>query len=323
MAFVGVSRLSVRTFTAPTRSLFFAVASKRSALFPAFASNSLVSHKISIQDPMYTSKRSYARLSRGRTKVDVDEPVGTRTEFPLTEKKEEDRYKEYEKGGAGGEEGSQETAITPDVRRHLTKVYGTLMAGAGFAAGGAIVGAMAPAVAVAGLIGSLVGVIALAFMDRSRVTLRQNIFLGVTGLMGASIGPLLAATAPGVVFAAALGSMAIFGGFTLAALRAKRKSMLMLGGPLMGGMFFILAASLSSIFLPLLGVTSPAILGALYNINLYGGLALFSLFIAYDTQAMIENYHAGDDDHVSPALNMFLNVFNIFIRLIQIFRGDN
>jgi len=89
-------------------------------------------------------------------------------------------------------------------------------------------------------------------------------------------------------------------------------------------------------------------LQALYNINLYGGLAIFSLFISYDTQNMIESYKAGDDDHISPALNMFLSaspfyhldlppvycidclfltflfldVFNIFVRLIQIFRGD-
>jgi FtsH-binding integral membrane protein len=234
--------------------------------------------------------------------------------------RKEERYREYDREP---QDESQESAITPDVRRHLTKVYGTMMAGMGFAAAGAVAGGLAPGLAMAGMIGSLVGVVALAFMDRSRVTLRQNIFLGVTALLGMGLGPLLAATAPGVIFAAGLGTSAIFGGFTLAALKAKQKAMLMMGGPLIGGLFLLLGVSLSSVLLPVFGVTSPAILGFLYNLNLYGGLGIFSLFIAYDTQNMIEQYKAGDDDHVSPALNMFLNVFNIFVRLLQIFRGED
>jgi len=135
-----------------------------------------------------------------------------------------------------------------------------------------------------------------------------------------SIAPLVAASAPGVVFAAALGTSAIFGGFSLAALKAKRSTFLKFGGPLLGGLFMLVGCSIASLLLPLVGVTSPAILGALFNVNLYGGLILFSIFISYDTQRMIEDYRAGNRDHVSPALNMFLNIINIFIRLLSIFR---
>lgn len=78
--------------------------------------------------------------------------------------------------------------------------------------------------------------------------------MGSAGLMGLGIAPILAISAPGyvedsiytsapfaswhhyrralthsVIFSAALGTAAIFGGFTLAALKAKRRSMLMLG----------------------------------------------------------------------------------------------
>lgn len=42
---------------------------------------------------------------------------------------------------------------TPDVRRHLTKVYGTMMAGLGFAAAGALAAGVAPVLAPIGLIG--------------------------------------------------------------------------------------------------------------------------------------------------------------------------
>lgn len=272
-----------------------------------------------VSSPVSIQIRSLARLSRGRTRVDVEERTETGT-TGLTEQtevhKKEEYYREYDR------DESQESALTPDVRRHLTKVYGTLMAGMGFAAAGSVAGTLAPGLAAAGFIGSFVAIIGLIFVDRSRVTFRQNLFLAITAMMGMSLGPMLAASAPGVIFAAGLGTSAIFGGFTLAALRAKRRSMLMLGGPLMGGLLLLVGISLSSMVLPLFGVTSPAILGALHNINLYGGLALFSLFISYDTQAMIESYKMGNDDHVSPALDMFLNVFNIFVRLLQIFRGD-
>jgi len=161
--------------------------------------------------------------------------------------------------------------------------------------------------------------IGLFFTNPSKLTFRQNLLLAVGFMLGAGIAPLVLSSTPGVVFAALLGTSTIFGGFSLAALKAKRQSMLYLGGILGGGLLCLIAASLASIFLPMLGVTSPALLGALYNVNIYGGLALFSLYIAYDTQNMIEMYKAGNHDHIIPAANMFLNLFQIFIRLLEIF----
>jgi len=180
-----------------------------------------------------------------------------------------------------------------------------------------------PGLAFFGLLSGIGATIWLVFVDKRKTALRQNIFLGVGALLGMGIGPLVAMSAPGVVFAAALGTSAIFAGFTIAALRAKRKSMLMLGGVLGGSLLMLIACAVASLVLPLVGVTSPAILGALHSINLYFGLGIFSLFIAYDTQRMIEDFKAGDTDHVSPALSLFMNIINIFIRLLQIFSGRN
>jgi len=272
-----------------------------------------------------TTVRPYARRTVRRTAVDVEEQTQTgttglseRTSQPL-QQQEQEQVRTQQQAYAPGEE-TTESTITPDVRRHMTKVYGTMTAGLGFASIGALAGGMLPGLAIVGSLGGLAGIIGLAFTDRSKVTFRQNLFLGTTALIGMGIGPLVAASAPGVVFAAALGTSAIFGGFTLAALRAKSNSMLTFGGPLMGGLLMLVACSVAGLVLPLVGVTSPAILGALYNVNLYGGLILFSFFISYDTQRMIADYKAGDTDHVSPALSMFLNVINIFIRLLEIFR---
>jgi len=217
-----------------------------------------------------------------------------------------------------------ESAITPDVRMHLSKVYG-LITGA--------IGASALGVLSAGFLGTAFGmgcavttfatVLGICFTDAERVVLRQNLLLMTGYLVGGSIGGFILGSAPGVVFASLLGTASIVGGFSVAALKAKRRSMLYMGGFLLGGLFAVFGASLASIILPFMGVTNPLFLGALYNVNIYGGLGLFSLFIAYDTQSMIERFKAGDTDHVSPALSMFLNIFQVFVRLLHIFGGSN
>lgn len=211
-----------------------------------------------------------------------------------------------------------EQAITPEVSSFLMKVYGTMTGGLATAAVGGLVGTIAPGLAMPAMIGALVACISLAFVQKP--SLRTTLFIGATGLLGLSIGPLLAISSPGAIMAAALGTSGIFGGFTLMAMKAKKKSMLTLGGPLFGCLIGLVLCSLGGMFLPMLGVTSPAILGALYNINLYGGLALFSVYISYDTASMIESFKQGETDHIRPAFNMFLNLFNIFVRLLSIFR---
>lgn len=57
----------------------------------------------------------------------------------------------------------------------------------------------------------------------------------------------------------------------------------------------------------------------LYNVNLYGGLALFSLFICYDTQNIAHQYREGNDDHVQPALSMFLSMTYLLFLCFHLF----
>jgi len=173
------------------------------------------------------------------------------------------------------------------------------------------------------MIGSFIAILAVIFTDKAKVVRRQNLFLAACALTGLGIAPLVGASSLGAIIAAALGTSGIFGAFTLAALKARRKSMLMLGGVLGGTLLVVFLCGLAGLILPMLGVTNPALLAALYNINLYLGLGLFSLYVAYDTQYIIESFHEGDTDHISPALSLFLDVINIFIRLLHIFgRSD-
>ena len=52
--------------------------------------------------------------------------------------------------------------------------------------------------------------------------------------------------------------------------------------------------------------------------RIYGGLLLFSGFVIYDTQIIIEQAHEGNRDFISHALSLFLDFVNIFIRVLII-----
>ena len=92
-----------------------------------------------------------------------------------------------------------------------------------------------------------------------------------------------------------------------------RAGLLAFQGPLYGMLMGMVAVSLLNLFYP----TAFA-----HSLILYGGLALFSAFIAVDTQAMIERARCGAGDHVQDALQMFLNVINVFVRIAQILGRD-
>merc|ERR1712008_628597 len=82
----------------------------------------------------------------------------------------------------------------------------------------------------------------------------------------------------------------------------------------MGALWGLLLASVLCIFIP--GMQSA-----------FAGVAaiLFSFYIVYDTQLIMGGKHSkgqfGVDDYVFAALNLYLDVINLFIELLQIF-GD-
>ena len=48
------------------------------------------------------------------------------------------------------------------------------------------------------------------------------------------------------------------------------------------------------------------------------GLLTACLYIIYDTQIIIEKAENGDKDVVSHTLTLFVDLFNIFIRILEI-----
>lgn len=207
--------------------------------------------------------------------------------------------------------------ITPAVREHLRNVYSTLASSIGVCGLATALSTMngyflSPGI---GLIGGLGLVLGIGFTPHQYVMPRLLMLYSFAALEGLVFSPLLgAAAAYGAIAPALIGTASIFTGFTAVSLFAKSRSMLSLGGPLFGGLLGIVALQLSAFIFPSMGHLA-------HSVSLYGGLGLFSLYISYDTQRMIESARLGQNDFIGDALGMFLNLWNIFIRLIEMFGG--
>jgi FtsH-binding integral membrane protein len=211
-----------------------------------------------------------------------------------------------------------DAALTPHVRQHLMRVYNLLALGVASCACGSAAMMLTPLGKAIPywlpMIGGFVPLLWLMFKPPASVQGRLALFFAFTTLEGMTLAPLIKVTmAKGVLGSALVLTGAVFLGFSAAALAAPRASMLALQGPLFGMLLGMIAISILNMFYP----TAFA-----HSIVLYGGLAIFSLFVAVDTQAMIERAACGSTDHVGDALQMFLNVINIFVRIAQILRGE-
>ena len=79
-------------------------------------------------------------------------------------------------------------------------------------------------------------------------------------------------------------------------------------------MLVLCGVGLASIFVPVTSAWYPL----LHNVSLYGGLGLFTLYIAYDTQKMIDEYEMGEDDHIKHATDLFIDFKIVFSRVLQL-----
>ena len=74
----------------------------------------------------------------------------------------------------------------------------------------------------------------------------------------------------------------------------------------------LFGCGIASFFVPVTSAWYPI----LHSINLYGGLALFTAYIAYDTQNMIDEYQMGIDDHLKHATDLFIDFKAVFTRIL-------
>ena len=139
-----------------------------------------------------------------------------------------------------------------------------------------------------------------------------------TGVMGASIGPMLSyylsmPNGPALVMQALGGTALVFFGLSAYALTT-RKDFSFMGGFLMVGLLVAVVAMVANIFLhiPALSLTISAAM-----VMIMSGLILF------DTSRII---NGGETNYIRATVSLYLNIYNLFIHLLSLltaFSGDD
>jgi FtsH-binding integral membrane protein len=234
------------------------------------------------------------------------------------------RYEEEDK--FAHEKAHEAVSRDKGLQQHLANVYGVLMGTVGVSALGAVGAMVTPLGAIHPLIPGLGALVPWLYMSwgtspGTHSSAFRGGLLGTGAFMsGMAMAPILGmATSidPMIVPSALLATTGMFGVMSASALALPKGRMSSLGAPLFGGMIGLLGVGIVGIFTP---PTSPWY-PILHSVHLYGGLGIFSLYIAYDTQMMIQDYEEGNRDTMQAALNMFINVKIVFQRFLMIFIG--
>jgi FtsH-binding integral membrane protein len=221
------------------------------------------------------------------------------------------------------EEGSdprrQIDAMSDGQAAYLRRVWGLAGANVGIASVGCIGGMVLGISPLISFGGSIVSILALSFAapKGSNPALRAGLLASTALFVGSSLGPIVGASLAmdPLLLPMALGaSGGIFAGATVFSLMAPEGKMLSLGGPLFGGLLVLVGCGVLGMFYP-----HPV----LHSISLYGGLALFTVYVAYDTQVILDDYKNGMEDSVQHSLQLFLDFVNIFRRVLFMFMMTN
>jgi len=158
----------------------------------------------------------------------------------------------------------------------------------------------------------------LLFVVNKQADKASGIFwiFAFTGLMGASLGPMLnhyAAIDPSLIMQALGGTALIFFSLSGYALTSK-KDFSFMGGFLMVGLIVVIIAAVANIFfaIPAVSLAISAVI-----IMIMSGLILF------DTSRII---HGGETNYIRATVSLYLNVYNIFTSLLHLlgaFGGDD
>lgn len=249
------------------------------------------------------------------------------------------------------------TATWPQhVRQRIRATYGYFGAGLAVTAAAAVVAARSPVllnmmmgnswvalgVTLAAIMGS--GYIVRSIPYTPGFGTKQLAFIGHAAIMGAVLAPLCLLGGPALV-RAAWTTAGICGGLSTIAVIAPHDQFLKMGGVLGMGFAAVFAANIGAMFAP----AGTALHAGLASITIYGGLVLFSAFMLYDTQKIINaaqmvpytnpnqqltfngygqqplqtfNYEGRLYDPINMSMGIYLDTLHIFMRLAMIFSGQ-
>ncbi|KAK9862964.1 hypothetical protein WJX84_010204 [Apatococcus fuscideae] len=209
------------------------------------------------------------------------------------------------------------TDLDVPVQQHLQKVYSTLMMTLVTSAIGAwmqIAVGLPMWLGLAGFVGGSFW-LSMTPSQSANLTKRFSILLGIGMSQGITLGQLISMaldiSGPGIILTAFAGTAAIFACFSGAAMLARRRSYLFLGGALSSALSLMLVFRLGTW---LMG--SGRALA--FQAELYLGLLIFVGYVLFDTQMIIERAYAGEKDHIQHAMSLFVDFMAIFVRILVI-----
>lgn len=169
-----------------------------------------------------------------------------------------------------------------------------------------------------GLVGSIGSMIGAMSTPPDRPVLKHMFWLGFNACQAATLSPLFFLN-PAILGRAALYTCGVVGSLSYIGATATNDKYLYLGGPLLAGVTVVALSSLAPMALPL-GLRGLAISE---SISLYGGLAVFSGFVLFDTQKILQHARMAQQgamvrDPLRESIGLQLDMINIFVRLVQI-----
>lgn len=131
-----------------------------------------------------------------------------------------------------------------------------------------------------------------------------------TGLMGASLGPMLnmylGLPGGGAIVMQAMGGTALIFFALSAYVLTTKKDFSFMGGFLMVGLLVAVIAMIGNIFFAI-----PALSLAISAAVIF----IMSGFILYDTSRIV---HGGETNYIMATVGLYLNIYNIFVHLLSI-----
>ncbi|KIY73521.1 Bax inhibitor family protein [Cylindrobasidium torrendii FP15055 ss-10] len=169
-----------------------------------------------------------------------------------------------------------------------------------------------------GLVGGIGTMMGTIYTSPDKPIQKHLFWLAFNACQAVTLSPLYF-FAPAILGRAALYTCMSVGALSYVGATAKSDQYLYLGGPLLAGLFVVAGASLAPMILPM-GMRSLAISE---SISLYGGLAVFSGFVLYDVQKILQHARIAEQrgvrgDAIAESLSLELDMINIFIRIVQI-----
>ncbi|BGP58618.1 hypothetical protein JCM8202_006405 [Rhodotorula sphaerocarpa] len=141
-----------------------------------------------------------------------------------------------------------------------------------------------------------------------------------SAMQGLTLSPLFF-VAPAILGRAGLYTLGATAGISYVGSTAKSDQYLWIGGPLLAGLGVLICTSLAPLILP--ASTSLRTLTMLESVSAYGGVAVFSGMILYDTNkirrhANLSKTGALPADPVRESVSLILDIINLFTSIVRV-----